>query len=305
MNFKNKDIISIKDLSKPELLHIIQLARRFDNNKASNMLKGKIMASLFFEPSTRTKLSFETAMKKLGGECIGFDDISTTSVTKGESFDDTLTMVCSYADVIVIRHPKIGSATEAAKICSTPVINAGDGSNQHPTQTLVDLYTIKKELGRLDNIKIGFVGDLKYGRTVHSLAYALSHFNAEMHFISPKALSMPKDNLKTLKKEGIIFTETDDLDSVCKKLDVLYVTRIQQERFRTRQEYLNYKGVYRIDKKTLKKCSKNVRIMHPLPRVDEISTDIDKTKNAIYFKQAANGIPVRKALLALVLGKVK
>ena len=304
-SFKNRDIISINDFSKADILHVLKTAEKFEKIKKSSLLKGKILATLFFEPSTRTRLSFTAAMEQLGGQFLGFESETVTSVKKGESLYDTIKMIEQYCDIIAIRHPVEGSARLAAEAAEIPVINCGDGSNQHPTQTFLDLYTIKKTKGKLDNLNIGMIGDLKYGRTVHSLSIALSHFNANLYFISPDALGMPKSYLEELKKRGVNYIQTPDLKGVSKKLDILYVTRIQKERFPDPLEYEKYKGSYRIGKDMLPYFKKELKIMHPLPRVDEISTSIDKTDHAIYFQQAANGIPVRKAVLALVLGKIK
>ena len=302
---KDRNIISIGDFSKEELLYFLEVAERFEKEDFSDLLKGKILATLFFEPSTRTRLSFTSAMEQLGGQVLGFATPGETSVKKGETLWDTIKMTEQYADVIAIRHSVEGAARLAAEAASIPVLNAGDGANQHPTQTLLDLYTIKKARGTLDGLKIGMLGDLKYGRTVHSLTTALSHFNTTFFFIAPDALKMPDEYLEDLNKKGLKFTETDDLLSVSKKLDILYVTRIQQERFPDPMEYNKYKDVYKLDKSLLKHIKKDMKIMHPLPRVGEISPDLDDTPHAIYFEQAGNGIPVRKALLALVLGKVE
>ncbi len=305
MNFKGRDIISIRDFSKEEILYILKIAKKMDNDSNGNMLKGKVLATLFFEPSTRTRLSFETAMCRLGGSVIGFSEPGVSSIKKGETLWDTIKTINEYADVIVQRNPTEGAARLAAEAADIPVINAGDGSNQHPTQTLLDLYTIQKNKGKLEGLNIGFLGDLKYGRTVHSLATALSHFKSTMYLISPKALAMPKSYLDELDEKNIKYYETESLANVLKNLDVLYVTRIQRERFPDQIEYEKYKNVYQIDESILKCAKKDLKIMHPLPRVGEISKDLDDAPNAIYFQQAGNGIPVRKALLALVLGKIK
>jgi|TARA_Y100000310_G_scaffold93932_1_gene91548 aspartate carbamoyltransferase catalytic subunit len=304
MNSKNRDIISIHDFSKQELLFILKTVKLMDGPNP-NLLKDKILATLFFEPSTRTRLSFMSAMEQLGGKVMGFANTGTTSIKKGETLWDTIKMVEAYADVIVIRHPLEGSARLAAEASSKPIINAGDGANQHPTQTMLDLYTIQKVKGKLNNLHIGLLGDLKYGRTVHSLATALSHFNPIFYFIAPQALQMPQTYLDELKEKKIKFYTTPNLLKVSKKLDVLYVTRIQKERFPDPVEYEKYKGIYKLDASLLPNIKKNLKIMHPLPRVGEIDPSLDETEHAIYFEQAANGIPVRKALLALVLGKVK
>ena len=305
MNFKGRDIISIRDFSKEELLYVLKIAKKMEGDTYGNLLKGKILATLFFEPSTSTRLSFETSMQRLGGSVVGFAQPGVSSVKKGETLWDTIRTVDQYADVIVQRNPIEGAARLAAEAADVPVINAGDGANQHPTQTLLDLYTIKKSKGKLEGLNIGFLGDLKYGRTVHSLAAALSHFNCTMYFISPDALKMPKSDLDLLDERKIKYYETDSLNNVAKNLDVLYDTRIQKERFPDQMEYEKYKNVYQLDKSLLKMVKKDLKLMHPLPRVGEINPELDETPNAIYFEQAGNGIPVRKALLALVLGKIK
>ena len=305
MEFKNRDIISINDFSKEELLYILKIVKQTENKPKGSMLKGKILAALFFEPSTRTRLSFISAMEQLNGEVIGFSNANTTSIQKGESLWDTVKMTEQYADVIVIRHPLEGSARLAAEAASIPVINGGDGSNQHPTQTMLDLYTIQKTKGKLDNLQVGFVGDLKYGRTVHSLVIALSYFNPTFYFIAPDELQIPESYLDELYKKKVKYFKTADLARFSKEIDVLYVTRIQKERFPDPLEYEKFKGIYRIDGQFLQSVKKDLKIMHALPRVDEIDKSVDATEHAAYFGQAANGIPVRKALLALVLGKAK
>ena len=305
MDFKNRDIISINDFSKEELLYILKVVRQVEQKPKNNLLKGKVLAALFFEPSTRTRLSFMSAMEQLSGEVIGFSNSNMTSIQKGESLWDTIKMTDQYADIIVIRHPLEGSSRLAAEAASVPVINGGDGSNQHPTQTILDLYTIQKIKGTLDGLHIGFVGDLKYGRTVHSLVIALSHFNPTFYFIAPDGLQMPEVYLDEIFQKKVKYYKTSDLARFSKSLDVLYVTRIQKERFPDPLEYEKFKDVYRIDESFLHNVKKDLKIMHPLPRVGEIDKSVDKTPHAAYFEQAANGIPVRKALLALVLGKLK
>ena len=305
MDFKNRDIISINDFSKEELLYILKVVRQVEQKPKNNLLKGKVLAALFFEPSTRTRLSFMSAMEQLSGEVIGFSNSNMTSIQKGESLWDTIKMTDQYADIIVIRHPLEGSSRLAAEAASVPVINGGDGSNQHPTQTILDLYTIQKIKGTLDGLHIGFVGDLKYGRTVHSLVIALSHFNPTFYFIAPDGLQMPEVYLDEIFQKKVKYYKTSDLARFSKSLDVLYVTRIQKERFPDPLEYEKFKDVYRIDEPFLHNVKKDLKIMHPLPRVGEIDKSIDKTPHAAYFEQAANGIPVRKALLALLLGKIK
>ena len=305
MDFKNKDIISINDFSKEEILYVLKIASKMDKKAMPDLLRGKILATLFYEPSTRTRLSFESAMEQLGGQVLGFTKPSESSAKKGETLWDTIKMTQQYANAIAIRHPIEGSARLAAEASDIPVINCGDGSNQHPTQTFLDLYTIQKTKGTLENLNIGLLGDLKYGRTVHSLAMALSHFNASFHFIAPDALKMPRNYITKLKEAGMKVHETAELDDCSRKLDILYVTRIQEERFADKLEYKKYKGVYKINLESLKGVKKDLKIMHPLPRVDEIDSEVDNTPYALYFEQAANGIPVRKAVLALVLGMIK
>jgi aspartate carbamoyltransferase catalytic subunit len=304
MTFNGRDIVSIRDFSKKDLLHVLKISKAMEKDKPT-LLSGKILATLFFEPSTRTRLSFESAMCRLGGKVIGFSDEKVSSVKKGETIWDTAKMAERYSDVIVIRTPIEGSARLAAEATSVPVINGGDGANQHPTQTLLDLYTIQKSKKNIDGLKIGFLGDLKYGRTVHSLAIALSYWKVDMYFIAPDALQMPDQYLKDLKEMGIKCFQTDDVFEVSRDLDILYVTRIQQERFPDPLEYEKYKNAYRLDQSLLDKIKKDMKIMHPLPRVGEISPELDDTNHAIYFEQAGNGVTVRKALLALVLGKVE
>jgi aspartate carbamoyltransferase catalytic subunit len=305
MDFKNRDIISIQDFSKEELLYVLKIAKLMEKNRKQSLLKDKILATLFFEPSTRTRLSFTSSIEQLGGKSIGFSDAGVTSIKKGETLWDTIKMVDAYADAIAIRHPLEGSARLAAEASSKPVINAGDGANQHPTQTLLDIYTIQKVKGALENLSIGLLGDLKYGRTVHSLVVALSHFNPTFYFIAPPALQMPQYYLDELREKKIRFFTTSNLLDVSKKLDILYATRIQKERFVDPLEYEKYKEVYKLDLNLLPHVKEDLKIMHPLPRVNEIDKSLDETKHAIYFEQAANGMPVRKALLALVLGKIK
>ncbi len=305
MDFKNRDIISINDFSKEELLYILKVTRQMEQKPKDSLLRGRIMAALFFEPSTRTRLSFVSAMKQLGGKVIGFSNANVTSVQKGESLWDTIKMTSQYADLIVIRNPLEGSARLAAEASHVPVINAGDGSNQHPTQTLLDIYTILKTKGTLENLKVGFVGDLKYGRTVHSLVIALSHFNPTFYFIAPDELQIPESYLDELFQKKVKYFKTSDLSRFSREIDILYVTRIQKERFPDPLEYEKFKGIYRIDDKFLENVRKDLSIMHALPRVDEIDKSVDNTPYAIYFEQAGNGIPVRKALLALVLGRIK
>ena len=304
-----KDIISMNDMSKEEILEILEVAEKIEKTSEEeklNFLKGKIIATLFFEPSTRTKMSFESAAFRLGAQVLQLPPLELSSVKKGESFSDTIKMVESYSDVIVVRHPNDGAARLASITSQKPVLNAGDGSNQHPSQTLLDLYTIKDEKGTLNNLSIAFVGDLKYGRTVHSLVKALTHFNPVIYFVAPKILQMPSYLIDDLDKNNIKYEILEDFRDCLDKIDVFYMTRIQKERFPDIEDYEKLKGVYVINKKNiLGKCKEDMIILHPLPRVDEISTDLDDTKHALYFKQAKNGIPIRQAMMMKVLDKVK
>ncbi len=308
MNFKGRDIINIEDLSRKELDHILSVSDKMLPliEKGTNLCKGKILATLFFEPSTRTRLSFESAMFRLGGKVIGFADSKATSEKKGEVLADTIRTIDGYADIIVIRHPIEGSAKVAKDYAKIPVINGGDGGHHHPTQTVLDLFTIKKGKGKIDNLTIGFCGDLKYGRTVHSLAYALAKYkNIKITCIAPKSLEMPRYVINHMKKNGIHVTERTSIEKSIEDLDVLYATRIQKERFGSEKEYTDIKGSYYIDQDIMKKAKKDMILMHPLPRVDEIRYDIDSDKRAVYFRQAHYGIPTRMALIALLLGAVK
>lgn len=268
------------------------------------MLRGKTLATLFFEPSTRTRLSFEAAMHKLGGAVIGFAEPDIASITKGENLADTVRVVENYADVIAIRHPLEGSARLAAEFAGIPIINAGSGGEEHPTQALLDLYTIGKETDRIDGLDIALIGDLRYGRTVHSLAYALSLYNVNLHLVSPDTLRMRREVLDTIRGK-IEITEGNDIEEVLPQVDVLYVTRIQKERFPDLAEYTKVKGAYKIDLHLLDKAKKDMIIMHPLPRVDEIADEVDSTAHARYFQQVWNGSVMRMALLALILGAIE
>jgi len=302
--FELKNIISIKDLNKSDIDYIIDEASKLEDiaksREISEELKGKILGLMFFEPSTRTKMSFETSMKRLSGECIGFENTGSSSVSKGESIADTAKMFEGYCDALVIRHEMEGVSKFISDIVDVPVINAGDGAGQHPTQTLLDLYTIKKEIGHIDNIKIALIGDLKYGRTVHSLANALTLYdNVELYFVSPDKLKMPQEILHDLDKAGMSYTETSNISDVIDKVNVLYVTRIQKERFADIDDYLEIKGAYIINKKMLE--GKDLIVMHPLPRIDEIDGDVDDTKYNKYFTQAANAVPVRMAILKTLI----
>jgi aspartate carbamoyltransferase catalytic subunit len=306
VEFKGRDIISIGDFSREEINYILKRSQAMEPLAAngSDMLKGKILASLFFEPSTRTRLSFEAAMLKLGGSTIGFAEAEIASVKKGENLADTVRTVENYADIIALRHPLEGAAKLAAEFSKVPILNAGSGAEEHPTQALMDLYTIQKEKGKIDGLKIALVGDLRYGRTVHSLACALSLYNIELHLISPESLRMRHGVIRAIQNKISIFEDTN-LEKVIPQIDVLYVTRIQKERFPDPAEYAKVKGIYKIDLKTLKNAKKDMIILHPLPRVDEIAAEVDSTPQARYFQQVWNGIVVRMGLLALVLGGVK
>jgi aspartate carbamoyltransferase catalytic subunit len=306
LEFKGRDIISIEDFSREEINYILNSSHTMEPlaAKGSDMLKGKILATLFFEPSTRTRLSFETAMLKLGGSTIGFADAEIASVRKGENLADTVRTVENYADIIALRHPLEGAAKLAAEFSKVPILNAGTGAEEHPTQAFMDLYTIQKEKGKIDELKIALVGDLRYGRTVHSLAYALSLYNIELYLISPESLRMRPEVIRTIKNKISIIEDTN-LENIIPQIDVLYVTRIQKERFPDPAEYAKVKGIYKIDLKTLKSAKKDMIILHPLPRVDEIAAEVDSKPQARYFQQVWNGIVVRMALLALVLGASK
>ncbi|MEW5760246.1 MAG: aspartate carbamoyltransferase [Candidatus Thermoplasmatota archaeon] len=304
--FEGRDIVSIVDFSKEEIDYILDTAEIMEpiakSNKSKKILDGKIVANLFFEPSTRTRLSFETAVLKLGGKVIGFSEAGTTSLMKGETLVDTIKIIDSYADCIIIRHPMDGAARLVADISGKPVINAGDGAGQHPTQTLLDLYTIRKEKGQIGGKNIVILGDLKYGRTVHSLAYALSLYKPNIFFVAPKSLQIPKEITMHLKEKKCKVEYHESIEKVIEKADVLYVTRIQKERFPDIEEYNKVANIYRITLDTLENAKEELIIMHPLPRVGEIAEEVDYTKHAIYFKQAFNGIPVRMALLSLIFG---
>jgi len=306
LDFEGRDIISIKDFSREEINYIFKIAKNMEPlaSKGSEMLRGKILATLFFEASTRTRLSFESAMHKLGGSTIGFAEAEIASVKKGENLADTIRTVENYADVIALRHPLEGAARLAAEFSKVPILNGGSGAEEHPTQALLDLYTMVKEKGKIDGMKIALAGDLRYGRTVHSLAYALSLYNIELFLVSPETLRMRREVLQTIK-ERIPVTERTSLEKIVPLVDVLYVNRIQKERFPDPAEYAKVKGSYRIDLQTLTEAKKDLIILHPLPRVDEIAAEVDNTPYARYFQQVRNGIVVRMALLALILGAVK
>ena len=298
---KKTSLVSITDYSKEKILNILELAAHFESTPEPTLLQNKIVASLFFEPSTRTRLSFETAIQRLGGRIIGFTDASSSSVQKGESLRDTITTVSLYADLIVMRHPLDGSARFASEVSHVPIINAGDGSNQHPTQCLLDLYSIQKTQGTLENLKIAFVGDLKYGRTVHSLTQALTKFNCTFFLVSPTELKLPSAVKQHIKDAHLKYTQHTELEEIIPDVDIIYMTRIQRERFADPLEYERVKNSYILKNAMLANSKDNLKVMHPLPRVNEIDEDVDANHKAYYFQQALNGVYVREALLASVL----
>jgi aspartate carbamoyltransferase catalytic subunit len=304
---KGKDILHGNQFSKSELQAVLKVASDFEKELKRKgtipLLRGRLVATLFFEPSTRTRLSFEAAMQRLGGGVLSMGAVESSSVAKGETLSDTARTVAQYADVIVLRHPRTGSAKEAADAVDIPVINAGDGAGQHPTQALLDFYTIRKELGSLKNLTISLVGDLKNGRTVHALVEVLSHFDVRFYLVSPGLLRMPGEITARMREEGCKVTETEDLTLAASKSDLIYMTRIQKERFADLSEYEKVKGSYILNREFLDRLNKNITILHPLPRVDEINPDVDSYPGAAYFRQMRNGIYVRMALLAMVLGK--
>jgi len=303
-NFKNKSIISVDDLRKEEILYILDKTKEFKKNQKYDLLKDKIMGSLFFEPSTRTRLSFEAAINRLGGRVIGFADSNVTSIKKGESLHDSIKIISQYCDIIAMRHPKEGTIEEVSKVISKPIINAGDGTNQHPTQTLLDLFTIQETQDKLENLSIAFVGDLKYGRTANCLTLALQHFKSKIYFVAPDSLQMQARVLKQLDKNNIEYSLHKKIEEVINKVDILYMTRIQQERFSNIEEYKKLKGTYILKKDNLDNVKDNFKIMHPLPRVDEIDREVDDTPYAYYFEQAQNGLYLREALISLILGAI-
>lgn len=299
---KNRSLVSIADYSKKEIIQILDLAAEFEKNPNQELLKNKVIASLFFEPSTRTRLSFESAINRLGGKIIGFSDSSGTSVQKGESLKDTIKTISNYCDLIVMRHPIEGSARYASEVASVPIVNAGDGANQHPTQTILDLYSIRKTQGTLDNLNIFMVGDLKYGRTVHSLLIAMSHFNTIFNFISPEELKMPAGYKLHLDNLGLKYYEHTDFTEYISEADIVYMTRVQKERFIDPIEYEKVRNVYVLRKHMLENTKNNMKILHPLPRVNEIHEDVDENLKAYYFTQALNGVFARQAILTSILG---
>ncbi len=299
---KNNSLVSITDFSREDYLKVLETAADFEKNSYQNLLNGKVIATLFFEPSTRTRLSFESAINRLGGRVIGFSDSSSSSVTKGETMYDTIRVVSNYAEMIVMRHPLEGSARFACEISKLPVINAGDGANQHPTQTLLDLYSIQKTQGKLNDLNIFMVGDLKYGRTVHSLLMALSEFNATFYFISPDELKMPDEYKIHLDQLGLKYFELRDLNETMNQADIIYMTRVQKERFSDPIEYERTKNAYILKNQMLDNTRDNMRVLHPLPRVNEIDPNVDKNHKAYYFQQTENGVYVRQAIISLIMG---
>jgi aspartate carbamoyltransferase catalytic subunit len=299
---KNKSLVSINDFTMEEHIRILNLAEEFEKIPTQQILKDFVVATLFFEPSTRTRLSFESAASRLGAKVIGFSEPGSSSVQKGESLRDTIKTVSNYSDIIVMRHPKEGSARFASEVANVPIINAGDGANQHPTQTLLDMYSIRKTQGTLDNLNIAFVGDLKYGRTVHSLVIALCNFNTTFHLVSPSELKLPSSVKLHIKENNLTYHQYTDILDVIPKVDILYMTRIQKERFSDPIDYEKVKNSYILRNAMLENARSNLRIMHPLPRINEIAVDVDDNPKAYYFSQALNGVYVRQALLTSILG---
>lgn len=298
-----KSLYSIEQLSAEEIIHILDCAEYFEQNPNCDHLQGKVAATLFFEPSTRTRLSFETAVNRLKGRVIGFTDAKTTSSTKGESLKDTILMVANYADVIIMRHHWEGAARYASEVTDVPIINAGDGANQHPSQTMLDLYSIRKTQGSLNNLNITMVGDLKYGRTIHSLIEGMSHFNPHFTFVAPQTLALPKEYIEYCKEKEISHTFESELSQeVIRQSDIIYMTRVQRERFTDDEDYESIKNAFILNADMLHVAKPNMKILHPLPRVNEISYDVDDTPHAYYFTQALNGVYIREALICRALG---
>lgn len=297
-----KNLVSIQDFTKDEILHILDVAKEFEINREQDFLKGKVIACLFFEPSTRTRLSFEAAVNRLGAKVIGFADNRNTSQSKGETLEDTIKIVSNYADMIIMRHPMAGAADIAASVASVPVVNAGDGINQHPSQTLLDLYAIERTQGKLEGLNINMVGDLKYGRAVHSLVDALSQFDPHFTFTAPEELGMPCKYIEMLDEKGIDYRKVSTIEEGVNDCDILYMTRVQQERFPDTADYLKVKDTYRLTASMLKDVKPTMKILHPLPRVNEIATDVDDTPYAYYFQQAGGGMYVRMAIISYLLG---
>ena len=300
---KSKSLVSIEQYTKEDILRILEIAKKFEENPNRRLLEGKVAATLFFEPSTRTRLSFETAINRLGGRVIGFQDASTTSSSKGETLKDTILMVSNYADIIIMRHHLEGAARYASEVTNISIVNAGDGANQHPSQTMLDLYSIYKTQGTLENLHITMVGDLKYGRTVHSLINGMSHFNPTFHFVAPEELRIPEVYKRFCDDHNIEYHEyTDFSEEVINRSDIVYMTRVQRERFTDLVEYEKVKNVYILRNKMLDNSKDNLRILHPLPRVNEIAYDVDENPKAYYIEQARNGLYARQAIICDVLG---
>lgn len=298
-----RNLVGIDTLTRDKILYLLDMAREFELRPNRKLLDGRIVATLFFEPSTRTRLSFETAANRLGAKVIGFTDPKVTSSTKGETLKDTILMVGNYADVIVMRHYLEGAALYASEVSPVPVINAGDGAHQHPTQTMLDLYTIRQTQGTLENLNICLVGDLRYGRTVHSLLMAMRHFNPTFHFVAPPSLAMPDEYKEYCREYGIHYEEHEEFsEAIIAQTDILYMTRVQRERFSDLMEYERVKDVYILRRDMLREAKTNMRILHPLPRVNEIHVDVDDDPHAYYFQQARNGIYARQAIICDVLG---
>ncbi len=308
MTWVGRDLISTVSLTRDDIEEILRTARRMEREvgevRKLAYATGRTLVTFFYEPSTRTRLSFEAAMQRLGGDVLSVADASVSSVAKGETLEDTARTVEGYADVIVVRHPQVGAAARMAEAASIPVINAGDGAGQHPTQALLDLYTLTKEKGRIDGLRIALIGDLKFGRTVHSLGYVLAHYDVELTLVSPAPLAMPREIVGQLREKGVGVRETSELIEAVRTCDVLYVTRIQKERFADPAEYEALKGSYVLTKELLAQSKEGQIVMHPLPRVDEISPEVDSLPGAAYFRQAHNGVVVRMAILGMVLGVV-
>jgi aspartate carbamoyltransferase catalytic subunit len=300
-----KSLISITDLTKDEIIRITELAAYFEEHPYEPLLNGRVIASLFFEPSTRTRLSFESAINRLGARVIGFSDTANTSVSKGETFHDTIQVISNYCDMIVMRHSLEGAPRYASEFSKVPIVNAGDGANQHPSQTLLDLYSIKKTQGTFDGINIMMIGDLKYGRTVHSLLQALSHFNTKFTFVAPPELRMPEEYKQFLRDKGLEYTETTEIGDAINEADIVYMTRVQRERFTDPMEYERVKNVYVLKNSMLDNTKDNMRILHPLPRVGEIAYDVDQNPKAYYFNQTENGVYTRMAIISYLLGVKK
>jgi len=306
MDQTGRSLISLEGLDREDILWLLSHAARFESNPNSKILDGKIVATLFFEPSTRTRLSFETAVNRLGGRVIGFSDAATTSSSKGETLKDTIMMVSNYADLIIMRHYLEGAARYASEVSPVPIINAGDGANQHPSQTMLDLYSMLKTQGRLDNLHIHLVGDLKYGRTVHSMLTAMRFFNPTFHFISPDELKMPEEYKEYCRNNGIKFEDHTRFDEeTIADADILYMTRVQRERFTDLMEYERVKDMFILKNDMLRSAKPNLKILHPLPRVNEIAQDVDSNEHAYYFQQAKNGLYVREALICNALNLLK